>query len=282
MDDPADPPPGDPRRVLHDAARRYCRTRGRDCRGHYDALDVAGLARPEAGRYSDAALDLFPRHLTMAAVLVEVERFVPSDFADEAEVRDLLTLAAGTVPVGDARRAGPVETAAVADERRRFVDFLRAAAVADHLADHVGEPLPYRRVLSAEETRRQWAAFEAVWGRWHGGVCDRTDVPPFVTLHVAAMDGPGVEDALRRALGGGRLLELREFGESYELDPAAATFAYDGAEGVWTPRDFGRMVYASHEASITLGGGRLIDAVRAVVDFERFAFSDFGSASCDP
>ncbi len=277
MDDLPEPPPDDPRRVLHDAARRYCRTRGRKCRERYDTLDAAGLARPEAGRYSDAALDLFPRYLAMEAVLVEVERFVPSDFADEAELRDLLALAAGTVPVGDSRRAGPVETAAVADERRRFVDFLRAAAVADHYAD----PLPYRRVLSAEETRRQWAAFEAVWGHWHGGACDRADVPPSVTLHVAAMDGPGVDDALRRALGIGRLLELREFGESYELDPAAATFAYDGAEGVWTPRDFGRMVYASHEASITLGGGRLIDVVRPVLDFERFAFSDFGSASCE-
>ena len=277
MDDLPEPPPDDPRRVLHDAARRYCRTRGRDCRERYDALDVAGLARPGAGRYSDAALDLFPRHLTMAAVLVDVERFAPSDFADEAELRDVLSLAAQTVPVGDSRRAGPVETAAVADERRRFADFLRTAAVADHLAD----PLPYRRVLEAEEATRQWAAFEAVWGRWHGGACDRADVPPHITLHVAAMGGPGVDDALRRALGIGRLLELREFGESYELDPAAATFAYDGAEGVWTPRDFGRMVYASHEASITLGGTPMIDAVRAVVNFERFAFSGFGSASCE-
>ena len=280
MDDLPEPPPGDLRRALHDAARRYCRTRGRDCRERYDALDAAGLARPTASGCSDAALDCFPRYLTLEAVLVEVERFAPSDFADEADLRDLrdlLALAAQTVPVGDSRRAGPVETAAVADERRRFADFLRSAAVADHLAD----PLPYRRVLEAKEATRQWAAFEAVWGRWHGGVCDRADVPPFVTLHVAAMGGPGVEIALRRALGDGRLLELREFGESRELDPAAAAFAYDGAEGVWTPRDFGRMVYASHEASITLGGGRLIDAVRPVVNFERFAFSGFGSASCE-
>src|SRR5207249_2276000 len=72
--------------------------------------------------------------------------------------------------------------------------------------------------------------FREKWGQWYGGYVDRNDLPPHLTLHVAAMDFPGAYDLLRRAIADrsvARVLEFREYGEGYKMETAAADFMYN-------------------------------------------------------
>ena len=77
-----------------------------------------------------------------------------------------------------------------------------------------------------------------------------------VTLHVEAMRQSESYERLRDVLierSIRRVFELREYGDGFEIETDIATFAYDGAEGFWTGGDFGWLIYASHELSITFG-----------------------------
>lgn len=70
-----------------------------------------------------------------------------------------------------------------------------------------------------------------------------------------------------------RLFELREHGCGYEVDLGWANFAYNGAEGFWGEQNFGWMVQASHENSITFGGAWLVQAMReSLPKFEKFIY----------
>lgn len=59
------------------------------------------------------------------------------------------------------------------------------------------------------------------------------------------------------------MLELNEFGPSYEKELSAVKIQYSGAETLWTSNPADWIVYASHEQSITLGGW-VLDAMRKV------------------
>ena len=162
----------------------------------------------------------------------------------------------------------------MADERRKFLEYVRSVGPAELAAV---PPQPFRRVLDEPEHTALHEAFMRRWGKWYGGGVDAA--PPgsdAATLHVEAMEKDGAYDDLRRALsdhGVRRMLELREWGDGYELDVEAAEFNYTGAEGFWTDRDMAWMVYASHESSITFGGAWLIARMRACLPgFERFQY----------
>ncbi|MEL7128458.1 MAG: hypothetical protein AAGK23_02835 [Pseudomonadota bacterium] len=51
-----------------------------------------------------------------------------------------------------------------------------------------------------------------------------------------------------------RILELREFDESFEIDTEAVDFSYNGAEGYWFDKSMDWIVYCSHEQTVTMGG----------------------------
>ena len=99
------------------------------------------------------------------------------------------------------------------------------------------------------------------------------------------METPAAYKCLRESIartGVTRLLELREWGESAELDLEIASFLYNGAEGFWTTPDVAWMVYASHESSITFGGEWLIAAMRAVLPtFDKFVYKGWDLAAYD-
>jgi hypothetical protein len=104
-------------------------------------------------------------------------------------------------------------------------------------------------------------------GHWYGGVpSNPRHAEQCLTLHTDWTDHlPGFPEALQSILSARRierLFELREYGDCFELDVAAASFCYDGTEGSWCDRDLDWMINASHEATITFGGGWLIQAVR--------------------
>jgi hypothetical protein len=267
-----------PIEALHNAARWYC-AQGFD--RHVRAYQELTAARGErmtfrsgAWEYSDDAWDLFPRYHVLAAIRSDVEHFTPADFGSVAELMAMLEAAAETAQSSFTDLDHPVAVRAMADERRKFLDFVRSADA----AALAGVPrLPFRRVLGAAEHAALHEAFARRWGKWYGG-CVK-DAPPgtdAVTLHVEAMETPGAYDELRRALaehGVGRLLELREFDDGYELDVEAAGFTYNGAEGFWTAGDMEWMVYASHESSITFGGTWLVARMRqSLPGFDRYLY----------
>ena len=107
-----------------------------------------------------------------------------------------------------------------------------------------------------------------------------------VTLHVAALDDlPDPHGAIREVLsahGIQRLIELREFDESFERDLADTELSYDLSEGFWTSGSMQWMIYASHEASITFGGQWLIDAMRNLLPrFSKFIYKGWAIEEYD-
>lgn len=168
----------------------------------------------------------------------------------------------------------------MADERRRFAEFVRTADERELAALPM---LPYRRVLGEAEHRGLHEAVARRWGAWAGGSTDPPEAEAgAVTLHVNAMDHPGAYDHLRRLLadrGVTRLFELREWGDGYELNAEDASFSYNGAEGFWVPTDLEWMIYASHEASITFGGPWLIEGMRRCLPlFDRYLYRGWDPA----
>ena len=76
-----------------------------------------------------------------------------------------------------------------------------------------------------------------------------------------------------------KLLELREFDDGFELEPAFAKFTYTGAEGFWTTAEMDWLIYASHESSITFGGDWLIEAMQSFLpEFHRYIYKGWDLA----
>lgn len=73
--------------------------------------------------------------------------------------------------------------------------------------------------------------------------------------------------------------ELREGGGGYKIDPAIASFPYDGTESFWTAGDMDWMVYASHESPVTFGGDWLVERMSAAVpEFGRYRYKGYDLA----
>lgn len=271
--------------VLHNAARRFCGEQYEEWVRRYAELSAGrgeGMTlRAGTMDYSDEAWGLFPRYNVWDAIRSDVERFVPADFRSLDELRAMLEAAGETARNSFTDFKHPIAVRAGAEERARFVDFARTADV----AGLAGLPrLPFRRVLGQAEHGELHAAFVRRWGRWYGGEVDGPGVrPEAVTIHVEAMEAPGAYDHLRGVLRGrgvGRLLELREWGDGYELDTETAGFTYTGAEGFWTAREMEWMVYASHESSITFGGAWLAGTMRAALrEFDRYLYRGWDLAA---
>jgi hypothetical protein len=257
--------------ALHTAGRRRCAERVEHWRALYAELERRGdhAVVQADGRetYTTPALGIFPRYNVLEAIRSEIERFVPSDFDGPDECRGVLALSADTAQSAFTRGLGSIEQAAQDDERRRFAEWARTV-----VADTSIAALPFRRVLGESESKDLVRRLDARWGHWYGGCGDRTDAPPTLTLWSHWFEEVAHFEALREAIlsrGIERVLELREWGDSFESDVRAVEFRYTGAEGSWTAGDMSWMVQASHEASITFGGDRLIDAVkRACPDWE--------------
>lgn len=277
----------DPIAVLHNAARHYCMEQSARWRHEYAELAAAGRERTTirsgSWEYTKEAYGIFPRYQVLAAILGEVERFVPADFSSVDESRSLLALAGETAESQFTTYQNPVAVQAVQDERRRFVEFIRSA---NELRLAELPLLAFRRALVETEHRRLHESFRRRWGSWYGGCVDPANVPEdAITLHVAAMDAPGAYDNLRRILldhGIKRLVELREWGDGYELETQDATFTYNGAEGSWTSGAMEWMVYASHESSLTFGSRWLIEGMRRCLPlFDRYLYRGWDLARYD-
>ena len=253
--------------ALHTAARRYCLERYAYWRERYAEIDrMRGRLEPDGYHYTPEALATFPRYNVLNAIRIEVERIEPADLPSVEDTRRLLVLA-GESAQDDftARRIGDIEQRAMAEERSDFCRYVVDLTVSDLSSV---EDLPYRRVLTAQESKTIWSRLRSRWeiseGYWFPlAECALPDVVAFKTnpFYKAA-----VHERLRGILasrGIEHLWELREFGPEYE--EALALFApyYGEAEGYWSSGGMDWIIYASHERSVTVGGS-LLDELKAM------------------
>jgi hypothetical protein len=149
----------------------------------------------------------------------------------------------------------------MAEERETFCRYLREFTVANLNAV---EALPFRRVLTTEESKAVWSRLRERWQ-----ILDH-DWYPLVDcslLHVAAFKARAFEEAvphhrlksIRASRGIARVWELREYGPEYEEDVSLFEPFYNGAEGYWSSGELDWLLYASHESSITVAGWLLLN-----------------------
>lgn len=214
--------------------------------------------------HADDPLHVTARCQVLDAIRSEVERFDPAELGDLHAAREMIVLAGTTAQSAFTQGSqSPEWAAAAAAERKAFIEFVRSLTPAE-LASVVA--LPYRRVLASAETRERFDALARVWGNWYGGSADRHDLPPYSLLQASRLNDDRlrfVRELIRGHVGASRVWELREWGDSFELDLELVHLDYTGAEGFWTCPPLDWLVYASHEDSLTVGGTWLRDALRA-------------------
>jgi hypothetical protein len=278
--------------ALHTAARRYCAERAALWSGRYADLQVEeererrrlGIPEPTTYTYSAEALATFPRYNVLHAIQAEVEAFTFADFASLDEARELLAGAGDSAESIFTRPPnGKIEQQTMDEERRLFADYMRV--VSEEALAHV-EALPFRRTLTAHESEGLWIVLKKRWGAtrsgWYPHDRPSSAEPPAnaVALDADPFFSAEVQTQLRGVLarlGVSRVWELREIDTAWdcELDLELFEPVYTGAEGTWTDTSLDWLVYASHEASVTIAGVQLLPA------FER-AFPEWRDWIYDP
>ena len=241
---------------LHTFARRTCIDRDAHWATLYSELAQAGRDRIDFGDYTDEAYAIFPRYNVLRAVLDRIEALDPVALPTCEELRSLLVQAAASASSDFTRPdANPIREKAMADERETLTQIFREVSVAE-LADVA--PLFYRRILSADEVQSWRKAIESAWGAtddyWY-------PLGPKTHPSLVALELVGIAEALPERLKRyfadnaiARLIELREYDASYEIQADAAMVAYTGREGFWISPGNRWIIYCSHEETITFGG----------------------------
>jgi hypothetical protein len=152
------------------------------------------------------------------------------------------------------------------EEREIFAHFVRSVSL-----DELGsvEPLQLRRVFGKEELNQAWHRLDEGWDvkLHHHWWPLREGEPPqnVIAFHEDWFDRDKIA-ALRELLVGhgvDQVWELREFGEwGCEQPTMAIEPSYTGEEGYWMSSKVDWLIYVSHESSITLAGGWLLEGFR--------------------
>jgi hypothetical protein len=251
--------------ALHTAARRYCQDRFAEWAGIYEDLQrkenwrVQNLFQP-GWDYSDEAYGTFPRYRVAKNTQIEIERFVADSGMSLAEMRKRIIAACDKAQTAlQTELTNKLARNAIREEAEDFRVYVETLTPED-LAQ--GEALPYRRVMSKEESETLWGELKKVWGIGDGywfplkeGPAP-SDVLAFHTDYFESING---EALLRETLaqrGVSKLFLLHEFGDpEYEIELSIYAPGYrDGGEQYSTSTDTDWMVYASHESSITVCG----------------------------
>ena len=260
---------------LHAAARRYCADRFGLWAERYQRLVEAGGDR-RGFSYTPEAYRTFPRYQVLGAIRTDLERLTGSDPGDLDDARELFALSGLTAENEFTSYDEPEAQAAVQEEREAFAAFVREVPIGILSAI---DPLPFTRVLLAEEADKVWGSVERAWGlsrrqHWYPlAETDRANVEAFQTPYFLRAFAPEQLAALLTKRGIARVWELREYGPEYELDASPFEPHYNGAEGFWTSPALDWIAYASHESSITVGGWMLDEVKRAWPEWERHVWT---------
>lgn len=249
------------------AARRYCQVQYAHWAERYAEIVRRGRDRKRDGyHYTPMALATFPRYNVLNAIRVELERIDPGELRD-FEAAKTRVLRAGEMANDDFTRKpiAEIDQRASAEERAAFCGYVRGLSPADLGAV---EPLPFRRVLAADESEVVWARLRERWQvsehYWYP-LADCT-LPGVAAFDAAAFSEGAPPDRLQGILerrGVWRVWEMREYGPEYELGVSLFDPHYNGAEGYWSSGSLDWIVYASHESSVTVGGW-LLEEVQAL------------------
>ncbi|ENZ80600.1 MULTISPECIES: hypothetical protein [Caulobacter] len=241
---------------LQTFARRTCMERFDHWADIY-SLMVRGDRDRDGPDYTDEAYAVFPRYNVAQTVLDHIETLDADALPDCEQLRTLLVHLARNATSDRTRpMANPIQQRAMADEREVLAS-LFMSVTASELAQV--KPLFYRRVLDARAVHQWREAIAATWGAPDGywyPLSEKTHAS-LVALELDRVDDVQLQARIKKFFSANavrRVIELREYDESYELDGAAAVLSYTGAEGFWTAPGNEWIVYCSHEGTITLGG----------------------------
>ncbi|MCE9534118.1 MAG: hypothetical protein K8T89_23815 [Planctomycetes bacterium] len=245
----------EPAFALHTAARRYCLDQY--AFWHKQMTDIARREADATREILDSVAAIVSRYNVLNAIRIELERIEPAKLNGLGDTRKLLILAGELAD--DIFTQGPtreVERKATEEERAAFAAYIRSLSLSS-LSEVAS--LPYRRVLTDEESKSIWPRFRTQWqigdGYWYP-LADCT-LPDVVAFNASAFE---VEMPVARlqsiltAHGISRVWELREFGPEYEQDILLFEPFYNGAEGYWSSAELDWLIYASHESSVTVAG----------------------------
>ena len=234
-------------KALHNAARRYC----------IESADELSAIQRESGVREEQYVGIW----LLGAILEEIERSVPQDFALEGELREYLLSAGKKVRVfthhhseviGTERRIvylepdwTEAERIALEKARADYITYVTDLSV-DEAAK--SESLLYRHVMSDKERYRVARKLAERWGvrpsKHYWYPLSREEMPS--DIDVLALQEEwfrkevGVErlQSILLVRGIKRIWELDEFRvePEYELDPRLCAF-WKGAEGYWSSRE---------------------------------------------
>jgi hypothetical protein len=261
--------------ALHTAARRYCEARFSEWVQVYGDLQrkenwqVENLFK--AGwDYSEEAYRTFPRYRVAKNTRIEIERLRVDSKMSLPEMRKFI-LAASAKAENELQTElkNELARAIIHEEAEDFRVYVEALTLRDLVQV---EPLPYRRVLSKEESERFWDGLRKTWsigdGYWFP-LKEGAMPPTVLAFHTDYFESINGQHILRDALerhGVSIVLLLHEFGDpDYEVELRIFEPGYrDGGEQYSTSEHADWIVYASHESSITIGGEWLIDVFRGL------------------
>ena len=245
--------------AVHTLARRYCQEHFSEWCKRYAELYTGG-------DYSPEAYNTFPRYLFLQDTLRAVEILRPELILSVELLVQLMTDAARTAgrDQSDSLK-NPIARDAISDESAKFIRYIRSLTKKEFDS---AIPLPWRRTLTTVESSRIWSELKTRWGigedYWYP--ISSLDLPAdIVAFHTDYFDEIK-ESALRELLairGIGTVWELRESQSyGYQMELPMLRPRYNGDEGYWTSGGFDWVVYASHEASVTLAGAWLVTRFR--------------------
>jgi len=256
----------DDRTALHTAARRYCEDRFSNWAEAYDQLEAREGVKENKLKpgwdYTDEEYGIFPRYRIDKAIRTEVERLSPQSSNDLEELRSQLIKACD---IAEARLSvelnNTIAHKAVRAEAEDYKAYIRVLREGDLV--NVA-PLPYKRVITAEESKRIRDRLKAVWGIGEGYWFPLREgpVPPNVIAFHAdyfkQMDGLGLLHEALTTRGVSRVFELHESGldePDCEIELSILKPAYCwGEEQYCTDQTVDWVAYVSHESSITIAG----------------------------
>lgn len=249
--------------ALHTAARRYCFERHAHWRQRYaEIVRQRGDRQRDGYHYTPEALSTFPRYNVLNAIRVELERIDPAKLGDFDDTRRLMVLAGETAQDDFTQKPiGEIDERAMAEERGDFCRYIGGLKIADLSSI---DKLPYRRVLTSDESKEIWSRLRTRWEiREHYwfplAECRLPDVVAFKTKAFDEAVSYGKLQGILRNRRIERIWELREYGPEYEEGLGLFEPYYNGAEGYWSSGDLDWIIYDSHESSVTVGGWLLQD-----------------------
>ncbi len=269
--------------ALNTAARRYCQSQSDYW--YQSATQLRQIKPRDPSSYRQTLLDSYARANVLMMICTEIEHLDPNTLADIEHTRELI-LHIGQVAQASPPRPNMGQTSAyqvvqptfgintkdaIANEREAFCTYIQELSGSQL---NCVQPLPYQRVLSPVESSAMWQKLRHRWQitgwHWHPLTqCKLSDITAFEEDAFEEFCSSISLVEMLSSRGVTRIWELREYGVEYHQDVLLFDPKYNGYEGYWTSDCLNWIVYASHEASVTVGGWMLENIKAQWSDWEQ-------------